>query len=95
MRGLEIRCQFALLVALIPNIRLVSLRLAFDACDDGEDNCFMGAFNLGESDAGRAYHDESQNAFEIYSRCPVMFADETHLIEAWTAGFQRVQEWLI
>ena len=81
MRGLEIRCQFALLISVKQHLRALPIVAAMDSDWDLADVLQL------------AYSDGEQDGFQSLERTdlsepPCMFKDEEFLLGAWQAGFE-------
>lgn len=82
MRGLDIRCNFALACILNSKLRHLCLEdFLFDDENDFEGHIVRSAYYLGRRELAMAQDGQ-------HLLCPVMFADEPVLCSAWEAGFK-------
>lgn len=90
MRGLDIRCDFALLKAANPHLRSFSIQGHLPNELSTEESKFVDL-------CCQAYGEGQQEGYNAHIRPefnipPCMFSDEPELLNAWKAGWQSGQE---
>jgi hypothetical protein len=82
MRGLDIRCNFALACILHSRLKYLSFEdFLYDDEDEFEGLIVRSAYYLGQRESAMTQDGH-------YLLCPVMFVDEPVLYSAWEAGFK-------
>jgi len=82
MRGLDIRCKFALELVINPYIKRACLEEALELLFPSGANPVRRAYHLGGGDYSKV-----ASVDVTFSNCPTMFIDEPLLSEAWAAGY--------
>ena len=86
MRGLNIRCEFAMFKINNPLIMIDGLVEALECYPPDNENPVRWAYELGESERFKTLKNDA-----LQFDCPIMFFDEPLLLLAWTAGYTTIR----